>query len=110
MPGIVITPVGLVVPAAATLLHTVPAGEEQTLSMNVAGVGGADTAFSLWIVPAGEARGTQHARALDYPIFIREIRTLLDDVSLPSGCAIWVAAGAAALVTVQLTGRRRPIA
>lgn len=103
-------------PVAAVLLttfadpiYTVPAGEEQSVSIRVTNFSAAITAVTLWMVPPAGVRGDQHLRCKDLALAAKDTKDLEIALPLPPGTKIFLAAGAVTSIAASIAGTRNPL-
>jgi len=104
-----INPVSAILGTSAALIHTVPAGTEQTLTGSLANFTTADVTVSLWVVEPGGTRANQHTRLPDYVVTAKEPRKMIERESFPPGTMFYAGASAANSVSMQFTGTSRGV-
>lgn len=104
-------------PVAAILLttfaapvHTVPNGEEQSLSIRATNYTAGNVAVTLWLAPAGAAAADQYLRCKDLVLAAKETKDLEIALPCPPGTRVYIAASAATSISASIVGTRQSLA
>ncbi|TPG14367.1 hypothetical protein [Sphingomonas oligophenolica] len=87
-------------------LLTVPAGEENAVSVRVTNYTAVASTVSLWLVPVGEVLADKHRRLADWPLKAKESKDAEVALPLPPGARLYVAAGAVTTIAASIVGTR----
>lgn len=107
-----LTPLSIVATSAVLLttfaapVHSVPATEEQAVSVRVTNITTTAANVTLWMVPDGEVLADRHLRLKDFLLAPKESKDVEVALALRPGTRLYIAGSAATSLVAQVTGTR----